>query len=268
MNSRDAKPAPHHLNNKDPQSMPTEPELDLQRVPKHVAIVMDGNGRWAESKNKPRLHGHRQGALSVREIVETAAEVGISILTLYAFSSENWRRPENEVSGLMAILKSYLESELARMLKNDIRLICIGDLEKIPDGVRQVLFETIDKTKDNKRLVLNLALSYGSRDEITRAAKTIARKCCQGLLDHRQITQETISEHLYTAELPEPDLFIRTGGEKRLSNFLLWQASYAEIVFTETKWPDYRREAFLQSLHEFQARERRFGKTSAQLRAG
>ena len=248
--------------------MPTDRELDLQRVPKHVAIIMDGNGRWAESKNKPRLHGHRKGAGSVREIVEVAAEVGIEVLTLYAFSSENWKRPENEVSGLMTILKNYLESELSRMLKNDIRLTCIGDLEKIPDGVREVLFETIEKTKHNKRLILNLALSYGSRDEITRAVQIIARKCCQGSLNHQQISQETISEHLYTAELREPDLFIRTGGEKRLSNFLLWQASYAEIVFTDIMWPEYRREAFLDSLHEFQSRERRFGKTGAQLRAG
>ena len=248
--------------------MPTESELDLQRVPKHVAIIMDGNGRWAESQNKPRLHGHRQGAVSVREIVEVAAEVGVEILTLYAFSSENWRRPEKEVSGLMASLKSYLESELTRMLYHNIRLSCIGALEKIPDTVRHVLFDTIEKTKHNNRLILNLALSYGSRDEITRAVQIIAQKCCQGSLNHQLITPQTITEHLDTAELREPDLFIRTGGEKRLSNFLLWQASYAEIIFTDTMWPEYRREAFLQSLREYQARERRFGRTGAQLRAG
>lgn len=248
--------------------MPTEPELDLQRVPKHVAIVMDGNGRWAESKNKKRLYGHRMGAGSVREIVETAAEIGIEVLTLYAFSSENWKRPENEVSGLMTILKNYLESELSRMLKNDIRLFCIGDLDKIPEGVREVLYDTIEKTKHNKRLILNLALSYGSRDEITRAVQAIAKKCCQGDLGYRDITQETITEHLYTAELQEPDLFIRTGGEQRMSNFLLWQASYAEIIFTDIMWPEYRRDAFLNSLREFQKRERRFGRTGAQLRAG
>ncbi len=249
-------------------TMPTDAEFEKAPLPKHVAIVMDGNGRWAEKRNKPRLHGHREGASSVREIVETAAEIGIEILTLYAFSSENWRRPEHEVKGLMTILKSYLESELTRMLKNNIRLSCIGDLEKIPDGVRQTLLKTIEKTKNNDRLILNLALSYGSRDEITSAVQKIAHKCQEGELQYQEISPHTISDHLYTADLKDPDLFIRTGGEKRLSNFLLWQASYAEIIFTDTMWPDYRREAFLESLREFQRRERRFGKTGAQLKTG
>lgn len=248
--------------------MPIDSELDRTPLPKHVAIVMDGNGRWAEKRNKPRLYGHKEGASSVREIVEVAAEIGIEILTLYAFSSENWRRPEHEVKGLMTILKSYLESELTRMLKNNIRLSCIGDLEKIPDGVRQTLLKTIDKTAHNDRLVLNLALSYGSRDEITSAVQKIAHKCHTGELLHQEISAQTIADHLYTADLKDPDLFIRTGGEKRLSNFLLWQASYAEIIFTDTMWPDYRRVAFLDSLREFQRRERRFGKTGAQLRTG
>lgn len=248
--------------------MPIDSELDRTPLPKHVAIVMDGNGRWAEKRNKPRLYGHKEGASSVREIVEVAAEIGIEILTLYAFSSENWRRPEHEVKGLMTILKNYLESELTRMLKNNIRLSCIGDLEKIPDGVRQTLLKTIDKTAHNDRLVLNLALSYGSRDEITSAVQKIAHKCLTGELLHQEINAKTIADHLYTADLKDPDLFIRTGGEKRLSNFLLWQASYAEIIFTDTMWPDYRRVAFLESLREFQRRERRFGKTGAQLRTG
>jgi len=248
--------------------MPTDAEFERACLPKHVAIVMDGNGRWAEKRNKPRLHGHREGASSVREIVEVAAEIGIETLTLYAFSSENWRRPEHEVKGLMTILKSYLESELTRMLKNNIRLSCIGDLEKIPQGVRQTLLKTIEKTKNNDRLILNLALSYGSRDEITAAVQDIAHKCLEGELQYQEITPLTIADHLYTAHLQDPDLFIRTGGEKRLSNFLLWQASYAEIIFTDTMWPDYRREAFLESLQEFQRRERRFGKTGAQLRTG
>lgn len=243
-------------------------KLDRTRLPKHVAIVMDGNGRWAQSRNKPRLHGHREGASSVREIVEVAAEVGIEVLTLYAFSSENWSRPESEVKGLMTILKSYLESELARMLKNKIRLSCIGDLERIPGGVRKVLLQTIEKTKKNNRLILNLALSYGSRDEITTAAQKIARQCVEGKLDPDAITQQTVTDHLYTESLPDPDLFIRTGGEQRLSNFLLWQASYAEIVFTDIMWPEYRREAFLASLQDYQKRERRFGKTGAQVKAG
>ena len=248
--------------------MPTDPEFERARLPKHVAIVMDGNGRWAEKRNKPRLHGHREGASSVREIVEVAAEIGIEVLTLYAFSSENWRRPEHEVTGLMTILKNYLESELTRMLKNNIRLSCIGDLKKIPEGVRQSLLSTMEKTKNNDRLILNLALSYGSRDEITSAVQKIAQKCIQGEMKCEDIGPQTIDEHLHTAGLKDPDLFIRTGGEQRLSNFLLWQASYAEIIFTDTMWPEYRRDAFLESLREFQRRERRFGKTGAQLRTG
>jgi undecaprenyl diphosphate synthase len=248
--------------------MQIDAELDRALLPKHVAIVMDGNGRWAEKRKKPRLHGHRAGASSVREIVEVAAEIGIEILTLYAFSSENWRRPEQEVKGLMTILKNYLESELTRMLNNNIRLSCIGDLTKIPDGVRETLLKTIEKTQKNDRLILNLALSYGARDEITSAVQKIAQKCLDGKLQYQEIRQHTISEHLYTSDLIDPDLFIRTGGEKRLSNFLLWQASYAEIIFTDTMWPDYRKEAFLASLQEFQQRERRFGKTGAQLRTG
>jgi undecaprenyl diphosphate synthase len=167
--------------------MQIDAELDKALLPKHVAIVMDGNGRWAEMRNQPRLHGHREGASSVREIVEVAAEIGIEILTLYAFSSENWSRPEHEVKGLMTILKNYLESELTRMLKNNIRLSCIGDLAKIPDGVRQTLLKTIDKTKNNDRLILNLALSYGARDEITSAVQQIAQKCVEGKLQHQEI---------------------------------------------------------------------------------
>jgi undecaprenyl diphosphate synthase len=248
--------------------MPTDPELDQSRLPRHVAIVMDGNGRWAEKRKKPRLYGHSVGASSVREIVEVAAEIGIEVLTLYAFSSENWKRPDGEVTGLMKILKNYLESELSRMLSNNIRLCCIGDLQRIPEGVRRVLLESIDKTQRNNKLILNLALSYGSRDEIARAARKIAEKCLQGTLSSKDIDQQTISDNLYTAGIRDPDLLIRTGGEKRLSNFLLWQASYAEIVFTETMWPDYRKEAFLDSLREYQRRERRFGKTGAQLRTG
>jgi len=192
--------------------------------------------------------------------------MGIEVLTLYAFSSENWKRPADEVSGLMSILKNYLESELTRMLNNNIRLSCIGDLSKIPAGVRRVLRDSIEKTKNNDKLVLNLALSYGSRDEIARAAQRLAEKCLAGELDSGSITPESISQYLYTSKLIDPDLVIRTGGEKRLSNFLLWQASYAEIIFTETMWPEYRREAFLHSIQEFQRRERRFGKTGTQLK--
>lgn len=248
--------------------MPADSELDLNKIPKHVAIVMDGNGRWAEGRKKPRLYGHKVGATSVREIVELAAELGVEVLTLYAFSSENWKRPDGEVKGLMSILKNYLESELSRMLKNNIRLTCIGDLERLPGSVREVLLNSINATKLNNKLILNLALSYGARDEITFAVRNIAAKCVAGELEAESLSNDTISEHLYTSGLRDPDLFIRTGGEKRLSNFLLWQASYSEIIFTDIKWPDFRKDAFLNCLLEYQRRERRFGKTGAQLKTG
>lgn len=240
-------------------------DLDLARLPRHVAIIMDGNGRWAQQRKKPRLFGHRAGAGSVRDIVEVSAEIGIGVLTLYAFSSENWNRPEGEVSGLMTILKSYLNSELNLMLCNNISLRCIGDMERIPPNVRKVLQNAIERTAGNDGLVLNLALSYGSRDEIVMAAKCIAAKCCRQEITPDQIDSPLFSRHLYTGTLPDPDLFIRTGGEKRLSNFLLWQSSYAEIIFSDVMWPEFRREAYLDCIREFQRRERRFGRTGAQV---
>ncbi len=240
--------------------------LDPHRLPRHVAIVMDGNGRWAKERRKPRLYGHKVGADSVREIVETSREFGIGHLTLYAFSSENWNRPQQEVSGLMNILKSYLVSELERMEKNRIRLHCIGEVSHLPDGVRQTLEDSISRTSANDEMVLNLALSYGSRDEICMAVRSLVNSCVQGTIRPEQIDQQLFGDHLYTAGQPDPDLLIRTGGEQRLSNFLLWQASYAEIYFTETMWPDFRKQAYLQALADFQRRERRFGKTGEQLR--
>jgi undecaprenyl diphosphate synthase len=206
------------------------------------------------------------GADSVRDVVEVSREIGIEILTLYAFSSENWNRPASEVTGLMSILQSYLTSELSRMLKNDIRLTCIGDMSKLPDSVRTVLQDSIQKTSENSSLVLNLALSYGFRDEMVRAARLLADKCVRGELTPEEIGIEMISNHLYTAGIADPDLLIRTGGEARLSNFLLWQVSYAEIYFTDVMWPDFRKNEFLQAIADFQSRERRFGKTGAQLR--
>ncbi len=247
--------------------MPGTTTIDVSRLPRHVAIIMDGNGRWARRRKKPRLYGHKVGADSVRDIVETCREIGIRYLTLYAFSSENWQRPDQEVSGLMSILKRYLESELPRMQKNDIRLISIGNRERLPEGVREVLNKTIAETAGNAKLTLNLALSYGGRDEMVRAVKNIGRLCREGSLSVDEISERTITEHLDTASLPDPDLLIRTGGESRLSNFLLWQLSYAEIYFTEIMWPDFRREKFLQALHDYQARERRFGQTGEQLQA-
>lgn len=243
-------------------------EIDKTRVPRHVAIVMDGNGRWANNQRKPRLYGHKVGAESVRVIVEDACDLGIEVLTLYAFSSENWKRPEDEVSGLMSILQNFLISELKKMQKNNIRLNCIGDYQKLPPKVRKTLVDTIEQTVNNTRLTLNLALSYGARDEITRAIQNIAQSCVDGRLEVDAINHQTVSDNLYTAGLPDPDLLIRTGGESRLSNFLLWQASYAEIYFTPIMWPEFRTEQFYKAIADFQHRERRFGKTSKQLKGG
>jgi undecaprenyl diphosphate synthase len=240
--------------------------MSQQTVPRHVAIIMDGNGRWAKERGLPRREGHRAGAESVRECVETCEQLGVEFLTLYAFSSENWNRPQQEVSGLMNILKSYLVSELGRMEKNQIRLHCIGDISRLPDGVRQTLQESISRTSANDKMVLNLALSYGARDEICMAVRALVRSCAQGTTRPEQIDPQLLADHLYTAGQPDPDLLIRTGGEQRLSNFLLWQASYAEIYFTETMWPDFRKPAYLKALADFQRRERRFGKIPEQLR--
>jgi len=240
--------------------------LDPNRIPRHVAIVMDGNGRWAKQRRKPRIYGHKVGADSVREIVEISREIGISHLTLYAFSSENWNRPKQEISGLMNILKSYLVSELGRLEKNEIRLSCVGDISQLPDNVRQTLEDSIKRTAGNDKMVLNLALSYGARDEICMAVRAIADACRQGEIVLDQIDHQLVADYLYTSGQPDPDLLIRTGGEQRLSNFLLYQASYAEIYFTETMWPDFRKQAYLEALTDYQGRERRFGKTGEQVK--
>jgi undecaprenyl diphosphate synthase len=228
---------------------------------------MDGNGRWAEERHRPRLFGHKAGVDSVREIVETAREIGIEVLTLYAFSTENWNRPSSEVSGLMGLLKSYLQSELRTMLRNDIRLRCLGELVRLPDDVRTVLSQTIDETRSCQSMTLNLALSYGARSELVQAFREMAKQCLDGILDWRTLSEATISEHLFTAGQPDPDLLIRTGGEHRLSNFLLWQSSYAELYFTETRWPDFKKSQFLDAIGTFSRRQRRFGKVGAQLMA-
>lgn len=239
--------------------------VDLKRLPRHVAIIMDGNGRWAQKKKKPRLFGHKAGADSVRNIVEVCREIGIEYLTLYAFSSENWKRPPEEVTGLMNILKRYLEGELPRMQKNGIRLMSIGNHKRLPDSVRESLHRVIEATSGNSKLTLNLALSYGSRDELVRAVKKISSLCVEGKLNSDSISDQMVCEHLDTCGIPDPDLLIRTGGEARLSNFLLWQLSYAEICFTDVMWPDFRKEVFLQTLSDYQSRERRFGRISEQL---
>jgi undecaprenyl diphosphate synthase len=241
--------------------------LDLERLPGHVAIIMDGNGRWAKNKRQPRLFGHKAGTDSVRDIVETCREIGIPYLTLYAFSSENWNRPVQEVTGLMTILKKYLTVELPRMQKNDIRLISIGDRQRLPDSVREPLEKTIEATSGNSSLTLNLALSYGARDELVRAVKNIFHQCERGEISNEDICDQTIADNLDTRDIPDPDLLIRTGGEARLSNFLLWQLSYAEIYFTDVMWPDFRKEVLISALVDFQARERRFGRTGDQLQS-
>lgn len=245
--------------------MSSIPPIDVTRLPRHIAIIMDGNGRWAQRQRRPRLFGHKEGASNVREIVEVCREIGIEHLTLYAFSSENWRRPKTEVRGLMTILKKYLATELPRMLKNDIRLVSVGDHSLLPDVVRSVLESTIESTAGNGSMTLNLALSYGSRDEIIRAVQAIGRKCLTEEISPADIDEEVIANHLDTFNLPDPDLLIRTGGEARLSNFLLWQLSYAEIYFTNVMWPDFKRNVFLKALSDYQNRERRFGRTGEQL---
>ena len=233
-------------------------------VPRHVAIIMDGNGRWAEERHRPRLFGHKAGVDSVREIVETAREIGVEVLTLYAFSTENWHRPSAEVSGLMSLLKSYLQSELRTMLQNDIRLLCLGQQDRLPEDVRAILRQNIVETSSCRSMTLNLALSYGGRSELVQAVQSIAHQCQAGQLDWNALSETTISEHLFTAGQPDPDLLIRTGGEHRLSNFLLWQASYAELYFTDTRWPDFKKNQFLEAIQIFNHRQRRFGKVGSQ----
>jgi undecaprenyl diphosphate synthase len=223
---------------------------------------MDGNGRWAKSRLLNRIRGHEQGAETVRMVVRTSREVGISVLTLYAFSSENWQRPQTEISALMALLKRFLKSEKADMLENNIRFNAIGDLHRLPEDVRQAVAYTTSVTRNNSGLLLNLALSYGARDEITGMVKAVAAEVAAGTLRLEDISHEVVSDHLYTRGLPDPDLLIRTSGELRVSNFLLWQIAYSEIFVTSTLWPDFSREEYLSILRDYQTRERRFGRVT------
>jgi len=245
--------------------------LNPERIPRHVAIIMDGNGRWAKQRNLPRIMGHKAGTESVKNIVKSARELNLEVLTLYAFSIENWKRPSFEVQGLMTLLKTFLKSERQNLLDKNISLRCIGEIEKLPSDVQKILLQVIEDTARNAEgkqgLILNLALSYGSRSEILRAARIMAEKCVSGQFDPEDISEKLFASHLYTAGLPDPDLLIRTGGESRLSNFLLWQLSYAELYITETMWPDFNAERFFEALKYFQGRERRFGQTSEQLQA-
>ncbi|MCB0354477.1 MAG: isoprenyl transferase [Bdellovibrionales bacterium] len=233
-------------------------------LPEHVAIIMDGNGRWAKGKGLPRLAGHRQGAKSVRNAIEHARKLGIHFLTLYAFSTENWDRPEREVSGLMKLLEEYLRGETSNLVKNGIRLKVIGDVERLPSGLRNLLLHTIDVTARCTGMTLVLALSYGGRGEIVKAAVNLANRCVAGELTPQDIDEGVFESALFTCDIPDPDLLIRTSNEFRISNFLLWQLAYAELVFTEVCWPDFDASEFDRCLEEFASRERRFGRTSEQ----
>jgi len=236
-----------------------EAKIETSKVPRHVAIIMDGNGRWAQQHKLPRLSGHEAGRKSVKKVVQAAIAHGVRYLTLYAFSVENWQRPREEVQGLMGLLRLVLREELAEMGREGVRLRAIGRLQDLPEAVREELESAMEKTKGNTKLDLILALSYGSRVEIAEAAKAIAREVQSSRLDVEKITEETISQHLYTRDLPDPDLLIRTSGEMRISNFMLWQISYAEIHITPVLWPDFGKEQFAAALADFARRERRFG---------
>jgi len=233
-------------------------------LPRPVAIIMDGNGRWARQRGMPRAEGHRMGARAVREVVECARELGIPWLTLYAFSLENWGRPEPEVKTLMALLQEFLRSELSLMMRHGIRFRTIGDTSALPFAVRQVLAGTLSATAGNTDMTLTLALSYSGRDEIVRAARGIAAEAAASRLDPESVTETLVSGRLDTAGMPDPDLVIRTSGEVRISNFLLWQSAYAEFVFTDILWPDFGKAEFLKALDEFSRRTRRFGLTDEQ----
>ncbi len=239
--------------------------INVERLPRHIAIIMDGNGRWAQEKGEDRLFGHLHGVESVRNIVEGCAELGIEYLTLYAFSTENWDRPANEVSGLMEILVDTIRKEVPTLNKNNIKLHVIGDLNMLPVSARQALEEALIETGKNTGLNLVMALSYSSRWELVNAVKNIAADVKGGTLDPINITQETLQKYLSTSEFPDPELMIRTSGEYRISNFLLYQLAYAELYFTNTRWPDFRKDNLYEAIIDFQNRERRFGKTGEQI---
>lgn len=239
--------------------------VDLNNIPKHVAVIMDGNGRWAKQHGEARLFGHANGVDSVRAILKAARELGVQFLTLYAFSTENWNRPQEEVDGLMDLLVHSITNEMDELNENGVRLTAIGDIEGLPTNCASSLKDAILTTKNNKDITLILALNYSSKWEIRKAIQTIASKVSKGELTVDKITDELISEHLTTNEFPDPELMIRTSGEHRISNFLLWQLAYSEFYFTETHWPDFRRNDFFQAILAYQQRERRFGMVSEQI---
>ena len=236
------------------------------QIPTHLAIIMDGNGRWAEQRRLPRILGHRKGVESVQTIVDECLKLGVRYLTLYAFSSENWGRPQDEVEALMGLLGTFLKKELGQLQKQGIRLMAIGELDRLPNAISKILKDIIEKTAENDQMVLTLALSYGSRNELTRAMQSIGRKIASGELQADDLTEADITAALDTHAIPDPDLLIRTSGEMRISNFLLWQMAYSELYFTEAFWPDFSRDLLLLAIEEYSHRQRRFGLTGAQMR--
>ncbi len=240
-------------------------KIDTAKLPEHIAIIMDGNGRWAKAQGKHRIFGHKNGVKAVREVTEGCAEIGVKYLTLYAFSTENWNRPKMEVSALMELLFLTIGREIKTLQKNNIRLNVIGHIHNLPESNRKALAEVMEATKNNTRMTLTLALSYGAREEMTETVKKIAADVKSGKIQVEEITQQTISNNLYTAAMPDPELMIRTSGEHRISNFLLWQMAYTELYFTEKFWPEYTKNDLFQAIYNFQHRERRFGMTGEQI---
>jgi undecaprenyl diphosphate synthase len=241
--------------------------LEPSNIPNHIAIIMDGNGRWAKAKGKNRLFGHRNGVKAVQKTVEESTRLGVKHLTLYAFSTENWKRPQKEINTLMNLLVKSLKKELEQMLQNDIRLNAIGNLSKLPLSVQEELNQTIEKTKKNSRMTLTLALNYGGKEELTHAFREIAFKVKNNIISPENVDETIINKHLYTQNLPDVDLLIRTSGEQRISNFLLWKIAYAELYFLDILWPEFNETHLHLAIHNYQNRERRFGKTSEQLKA-
>ncbi len=247
--------------------MSLKDKIDLEKLPRHIAIIMDGNGRWAKMRGKPRTFGHRNGVKSVRETTEAAAELGVEHLTLYAFSTENWNRPKLEIDALMHLLLQTINKETETLLKNNIRLNAIGNLQNLPGKISQGLQKIMDNTAGNDRMTLTLALSYSSRWEIVDTMKKLALQVRENKISIEDLNQEIFASQLNTAGIPDPELLIRTSGEYRISNFLLWQIAYAELYFTPKLWPDFRKEDLYEAILDFQGRERRFGKTSEQIKA-
>lgn len=245
--------------------MSIKEKIIREKLPKHIAIIMDGNGRWAKQKGNIRIFGHKNGVKAVRATTEACAELGVSYLTLYAFSSENWKRPKQEVLALMDLLTNSINKETHTLLKNDIRLNTIGNIQLLPENIRKRLNEAMDKTSKNSRLTLTLALSYSSKEEILQAAKKMISDTTKKTLLVENINEQTFEKYLFTHNLPNPDLLIRTGGEQRISNFLLWQMAYSELYFTKVFWPDFDKEELYRAILEYQHRERRFGKISEQI---